>query len=131
MKKFFKKIPFDYRSLPNVFWNRLFVFIATYIVAPVILRIWTATMRGAIEVEDVNKIKVTAIVFIVLCSIYLLAYIGLLIFVRLVDIQSEDDWSKQVVARRKWTYIFDVLALLISLLVLVILIVNIHILGKI
>ena len=32
MKKFFKKIPFDYRSQPNVFWNHCFVAIASYVV---------------------------------------------------------------------------------------------------
>ena len=91
MKKFFKKIPFDYRSQPNVFWNHCFVAIASYVVGlimTVCFGIFTGFSFNTYN-PDVPKIAIN--IFMVFVFIYALAYIGLVIFVRIVDINTEED----------------------------------------
>ena len=114
MKKFFKRIPFDYRTLPNVFWNHLFVAIAACVLSFVLGLLFRIFAVDATLSQNYDKVRVVMILFIVLSIVYLLAYVGLVIFVRLVDVNSEEDLKKMVDARRKWTYVFDIAALLIS-----------------
>ena len=131
MKKFFKKIPFDYRSLPNVFWNHLFVAIAAYVLSFVLGLLFRIFAVDATLSQNYDKVRVVMILFIVLSIVYLLAYVGLVIFVRLVDVNSEEDPKKMVEARRKWTYVFDIAALLISSNAIRIIITCLNVLEKI
>ena len=71
------------------------------------------------------------ILFIVLSIVYLLSYVGLVIFVRLVDVNSEEDPKKMIEARRKWTYVFDIVALLISSNAIIIICTCLNVLEKI
>ena len=130
MKKFFKKIPFDYRSLPNVFWNHLFVAIAAYVLSFILGLLFRIFAVDA-TYQNSDKARIVMILFIVLSIVYLLAYVGLVIFVRLVDVNSEEDPKKMVEARRKWTYVFDIVALLISSNAIIIICTCLNVLEKI
>ena len=115
MKKFFKKIPFDYRSQPNVFWNHCFVAIASYVVG-LIMTICFGIFTGfSFNTYNPDVPKIAINIFMVFVFIYALAYIGLVIFVRIVDINTEEDEYKQVTARRNWTYVFDISAFVVVL----------------